>query len=119
MLASAYEPTAIRSLEESQTKSLFLTPRKVKARTELRPGVGVSKEIGNCTSAKIAENAHCPPKPRRLQAAAVAECKEGFTIQHVVSNKHVSAGCCADESDVVCCCGVNTWQDVLQVVVVL
>src|SRR5215510_3883934 len=103
-------------MEGSQTKALFLTPRKVEACAEFGPGVGVSEEIGNGTSAKIAENAHGTPKPRRLQAAAVAECEEGVsTVQYIVNNKHVSAGWCADESDAVCC--VNTRQVVLQVIV--
>src|SRR5215471_18397516 len=68
------EPTVHRGTNESAR--LFLTPRKVEASTELRPGVAVSKEIGNCASAKIAENAHWPPQPHRLEAAAIAECEE-------------------------------------------
>src|SRR5262245_6378420 len=101
-----------------RTKALFLTPRKVEAGREFRPGVAVSKEIGKRTSAKIAEKAHWTPKPRRLQAAAVAKREERVsTTQHVVRNKHVSAGWCADKGDAVCC--VNTWQVLLQVVVVL
>src|SRR5262245_60108905 len=95
---------------------LLLTPGKVEARTDLRPGVAVSKEIGNCTAAKIAEKAHRTPQARRLDTAAVAECEESVsTIQHVVRNKHVRAGWCADKGDTVCC--VNTWQDFLQGVV--
>src|SRR5262245_56046518 len=77
-------------MEESQTKTLFLTPRKVEAGTELRPGVAVSKEIGHCTSAKIAENAHWTPKPRRLQAAAVAKREERVVFQNVVGDKQCS-----------------------------
>ena len=112
MLSPAYEPT---SMEDSQTKALFLTPRKVETRTELRPGVAVSKEIGNCPSAKIAENAHWTPEPRRLQAAAVAECEEGVPPFNTSLGKYWSAWC-ADKSDTVCC--VETWQVDLQVVVV-
>src|SRR5215813_9238437 len=78
-------------MEESQTKTLFLTPRKVEAGTELRPGVAVSKEIGNCTSAKIAENAHWTPKPRRLQAAAVAKREKRVVFQNVVGKKLLPA----------------------------
>ncbi len=92
MLASAYEPTAIDQWRSHKPKALFLTPRKVEARIDLRPGVAVSKEIGNCASAKIAENAHWTPKPRRLQAAAVAKREERvIVVQNVVGNKYRSA----------------------------
>src|SRR5262245_5615819 len=106
-----------RLQSQCRTKALLLTPSKVEARTDLRPGLAVSKEIGNRASAKIAENAHWTPKPSRLDTAAVAECEESVvTIQHVVRNKHGSAGSVvADKGDAVCC--VNTWQEGLQVVV--
>src|SRR5262245_20511486 len=107
-----------RSTITNESARLLLTPRKVEASTELRPSVAVSKEIGNCASAKVAENAHWPPQPRRLEAAAIAECEERVsTIQHVVRNKHIGAVWSADKCNTPCC--VKTWQVDLQVVVAL
>src|SRR5262245_25501566 len=76
MQASAHEPIAHKLKEELQTEALFLTPGKVEARTDLRPGVAVSKDIGNCTSSEIAEKAHWAPNSCRLDTAAVAEGEE-------------------------------------------
>src|SRR5262245_19537685 len=72
-------------------KALFLTPRKVEAGIDLRPGVGVSKEIGKYTFANVAENAHWTPKPRHLQATAEADREERvIVVQDVVGNKRQS-----------------------------
>ena len=70
MLASAYEPTAIDQWRKSPTKGLSLTPRKVEARTDLRPGVPVTKEIGDSASAKITEQAPIPKAAETIATAA-------------------------------------------------
>src|SRR5262245_31845790 len=83
-------------------KELLLTPGKVEACTDFRPGVAVPKEIGNGTSAKIAEEAHWTPNPGRLDTAAIAKCEENVSaLYHVVRNKHVRAGRRADKGDTV------------------
>src|SRR5262245_3168507 len=63
----------------------------MKPSTQLRPGVRMSKEIGNRATTKIAEETHRTPNSRRLDTSAIAEREERVVFQNVVGDKH----CCS------------------------
>ena len=78
-----------RPLEEiNKTDRLALTPREGEARTQLSPSGRGSKEVGEGSSADVAEEAHGTPNAQPFDSAAVAEREERvMIIKNVVGNK--------------------------------
>ena len=75
------------------------------------------KEIGDCASADVAEEAQWTQNPLRFETAAVAEREEGDMIpQHVIGNNYGAAGAgrVTSKRDAVCCKRVDAWHDASQ-----
>ena len=78
--------------EINKTDRLSLTPREGEARAQLSPSGRGSKEVGEGSSADVAEEAHGTPNAQPFDSAAVAEREERvLTIKNVIGNKMYAA----------------------------
>src|SRR5262245_22145498 len=102
-------------LEEiKKTDRLSFTPKESEARAQLRPSGCESKEIGDCASPDVAEEAHGTPNAVCFDAATIAEGEERvIVLKNVVGNKVYAA--VRDRPDV----QHKRILDVLRVVIVI